>query len=347
MEENIIIRNLKVLVVDDNMVNVMVLSTILERYGIEADTAESGMEAVERVCAVPYDIILMDYLMPGMDGVETTRQVMQVSEGKNQPKIIGVSATVDEAVTKLFTDAGADCVIKKPLRIEDFEMKLKQYGFIKGEGTEGSSTGEECVDSAGFLSLVEGLNYDEGISLMAGSLDNYMKVLNVSVKNILEHYNKLEEIRDTEKLEAMSMHFHSLKGIFLNIAANKLAGYSQKMEMSAKEYKRMYIISQINEYMETVKEFHHQLKIACDYYNQKNRAKKTGVKIEGTEFIKNLNKLKESIDNYEYIEITDLLEKMLAGSNEKHTVKLQEMYDAIQNFQYDEALEILNTMYND
>ena len=54
-----------------------------------------------------------------------------------------------------------------------------------------------------------------------------------------------------------------------------------------------------------------------------------------------------SIDNYEYIEITDLLEKMLAGSNERHIGKLQEMYDAIQNFQYDEASDILNTMYGD
>ena len=346
MEENIIVRNIRVLVVDDNMVNVMVLAAMLERYGIKADTAESGIEAVERVRSVLYDIVLMDYLMPEMDGVETTRQIMEISNGKNQPKIIGVSATVDEAVTRLFTDAGADCVIKKPLRIEDFEVKLKQYGFIKGEAGEGCPE-EECIDSAGFLSLVEGLNYDEGIALMAGSLDNYMKVLNVSVRNILEHYNKLEEIRNTEQLEAMSMHFHSLKGIFLNIAANKLAGYSQKMELSAKEYQRMYIISQIGEYMEMVKEFHHQLKIACDCYNQKNLAKKPGAKMEESEFIKNLNKLKESIDNYEYIEITDLLEKMLAGSNEKYIGKLQEMYDAIQNFQYDEALDILNTMYGD
>ena len=69
--------------------------------------------------------------------------------------------------------------------------------------------------------------------------------------------------------------------------------------------------------------------------------------MEETEFIKNLNRLKESIDNYEYIEITDLLEKMLAGSNERHIGKLQEMYDAIQNFQYDEASDILNTMYGD
>lgn len=345
MEDNIVIRNIKVLVVDDNIVNVMVLSTMLERYGIEPDTASSGTEAVERALSVPYDVILMDYLMPGMDGVETTRQIMDASEGRHQPKIIGVSATVDGAVTKLFTDAGADCVIKKPLRIEDFEMKLKQYGFIKGERIRNSSEEEECADSAGFLSLVDGLDYDKGIALMAGSLDNYMKVLNVSVKNISDHYNKLDEIRNTEQLETMSMHFHSLKGIFMNIAANKLVGYSQKMEMSAKEYQRMYIISQINEYMETVKEFHHQLQIACNYYNQKNISSKPVSKMEETEFIKNLDKLKESIDNYEYIEITDLLEKMLAGSNEEYTGKLQKMYDAIQNFQYDEALGILNTIY--
>ncbi len=345
MEDNIIIRNIKVLVVDDNMVNVMVLSAILERYGIEPDTAGSGTEAVERALNVPYDVILMDYLMPGMDGVETARQIMDASEGRHNPKIIGVSATVDEEVTKLFTDAGADCVIKKPLRIEDFEMKLKQYGFIKGERAADNSVEEECAGSAGFLSLVEGLDYDKGIALMAGSLDNYMKVLNVSVKNISEHYNKLDEIRNTEQLETMSMHFHSLKGIFLNIAANRLAGYSQKMEISAKEYQRMYIISQIKEYMETVKEFYHQLEIACDYYNKKNISSKTVTRMEETEFIKNLNKLKESIDNYEYIEITDLLEKMIAGGSEEYTGKLQEMYDAIQNFQYDEALDILNTMY--
>ena len=199
MEENIIVRNIRVLVVDDNMVNVMVLAAMLERYGIKADTAESGIEAVERVRSVLYDIVLMDYLMPGMDGVETARQIMDASEGRHTPKIIGVSATVDEAVTKLFTDAGADCVIKKPLRIEDFEMKLKQYGFIKGERATDNSVEEECAGSAGFLSLVEGLDYDKGIALMAGSLDNYMKVLNVSVRNILEHYNKLEEIRKVPK----------------------------------------------------------------------------------------------------------------------------------------------------
>ena len=62
--------------------------------------------------SVLYDIVLMDYLMPEMDGVETTRQIMEISNGKNQPKIIGVSATVDEAVTRLFTDAGADCQAK-------------------------------------------------------------------------------------------------------------------------------------------------------------------------------------------------------------------------------------------
>ena len=114
MEENIITVDIRVLVVDDNIVNSMVLSTMLERYGIQADIASSGMEAIQRVCNAKYDIILMDYLMPDMDGVETTKQIMFVSNGKSKPKVIGVSATVDAEVTELFISAGACLLYTSP-----------------------------------------------------------------------------------------------------------------------------------------------------------------------------------------------------------------------------------------
>ena len=77
-----------------------------------------------------------------------------------------------------------------------------------------------------FLNAVEGLNYQEGLSLMAGSLENYMKVLAVSVRNIIENYNMIDVIRNTEQMETMTLYFHSLKGIFLNIGADELAGQS-------------------------------------------------------------------------------------------------------------------------
>lgn len=89
--EQKIVADIRVLVVDDNVVNAMVLSAMIEHYGIKTDTAESGMEAIEKVCGTQYDIVLMDYIMPDMDGVQTTRQIMFVSEDKKKPKVIGVS----------------------------------------------------------------------------------------------------------------------------------------------------------------------------------------------------------------------------------------------------------------
>lgn len=345
MEERVIADGIRVLVVDDNMVNAMVLTTMLERYGIQADTAGSGLEAIERVCSVQYDIILMDYLMPDMDGVETTEQIMFVSDGKKRPKVIGVSATVDEEVTDLFMGAGADCVLKKPVRSEDFEMKLRQYGLVQGEDGDGDTGQDGCIDSAAFLSSVEGLDYDAGIALMAGSLDNYMKVLNVSVKNISDNYNKLDAVKNSGQMEIMAMYFHSLKGVFLNIGANSLANDSRTLESAARDFKNMFVISQTGEYMESVKKFYIQLETACGYYNQKMSSRKSSVKMEDSEFVRNLDALKESIGNFEYIEITGLLEKMIAGCDGEKEARLQDMYDFIQNFQYEEAMEILNTMY--
>lgn len=340
-------ENIKILVVDDNIVNAMVLSAMIEHYGIKTDIAESGMEAIEKACETYYDIVLMDYLMPDMDGVQTTKQIMFVSEGKQKPKVIGVSATVDEEVTNLFMKVGADCVLRKPLRTEDFEMKLQEYGFMSkttDSNDESECSEEYSINSADFLSQVEGLNYNEGISLMAGNLESYMKVLNVSVGNVAENYNKLDVVRNSEHMDIMKLHFHSLKGIFLNIGATDLAEKSKMLEAASRETDSAYIHANMDEYMNSVKKILDQLKDICEYYNEKTSINKPSTKMEESEFNQKLNKLKESIENFEYIEITDLLEEMLASSDAEYTEKLQSINDFIQNFQYDEAMEIIETM---
>ena len=179
---------------------------------------------------------------------------------------------------------------------------------------------------------------------MAGSLANYMKVLNVSLRNVSENYNKLDAIRNTGQLDAMSLHFHSLKGIFLNIGASSLASYSKAMEGAAKEFKRMYVRSQMDEYMESVKIFHDQLKDACENYSEKVMSSKSNVDMEEDEFMQKLSELKGNIEEFEYTGITEILEELLAGTKGQRLEKLQNIQDYIQDFQYDEAMEILCTM---
>ena len=64
---------LKILVVDDEKMNLMVAKSILSRYGVEAVCASSGMEALDCCMRQDFDVVFMDYMMPKMDGIETAR----------------------------------------------------------------------------------------------------------------------------------------------------------------------------------------------------------------------------------------------------------------------------------
>ena len=110
MGENL--NDIKALVVDDNMANAVVLSTLLERYGIQSDTAESGMEAIERVCSKEYEIIMMDHLMPDMDGLEATSIIK--SKFPSLP-VIALTANAFSSDREKAFEAGCSDFLSKPV----------------------------------------------------------------------------------------------------------------------------------------------------------------------------------------------------------------------------------------
>ena len=335
------LSELDVLVVDDNSANTLVLKAMIERYGANADTAESGMEAIEMSCSKSYDIVLMDYLMPDMDGVESIRQIKFVAGDNDNTLYFGVSATVDNQVMEMFRAAGASDVLRKPVRKENLEEVLSANG-IEIDTIEVEE--EEEKDRTMFLNAVEGLNYQEGLSLMAGSLENYMKVLAVSVRNIIENYNMIDVIRNTEQMETMTLYFHSLKGIFLNIGADELAGQSKRMEFAAREFENPYVHEMMDGYLDKVKKFHDELEQACIFYKEQDINKSKIEVMPATEFMQNIERLKEYIEDFNYIDIIELLEKMMGSASAETQSILNDVYDNVQNFEYDTALEILNNV---
>lgn len=329
------------LIVDDNSANTLVLKAMVERYGVYADTAESGMEAIEKSCSKFYDFVLMDYLMPDMDGMEAIRQIKFVTNEKDETLFFGVSATVDAQVKELFQKAGASGVLRKPVKNDELESVLAAHGF-EIDITE--SEEHEDQDKTMFLASVEGLNYGEGLSLMAGNLENYMKVLVVSVRNIIENYNMIDVIRNTEQMETMTLHFHSLKGIFLNIGADELAEQSKRLEFAAREFENPYVHEMMDGYLEKVKKFHDQLEQACIFYKEQDKNKSSSEVMPVSEFMKNVEKLKEYIQDFNYIDIIEMLEKMMGSTTSEKQEILNQVYDNIQNFEYDTAFEILNNI---
>ncbi|MCD7824677.1 MAG: response regulator [Clostridiaceae bacterium] len=337
-----------VLVVDDNTSNVYVLSTMLKKLGFEVDEATSGMEAINLSCDKQYDLILMDHLMPKMDGIETIRQILFVHKGEKIPKIFGVSATIDNEVIAAFRKVGADDVLEKPVNFENMKNKLLDWGF-SSRAIEEEASDKQDVSIDQILSEVKGLDYQKGLRLLAGSVENYMNVLTVCVRNIDDNYKSIEAIRETNQTDGFALYFHSLKGIFLNIGANALADISKQLEMAAKQNQMDEIHSRIDSYMQEVSAFGSSLKQACETYSMKTKEKYAGETVSDSELAEKLDRLMEHIQDFEYIEITEALENltgMLQEENEK-CQKLHAVSDAIQEFDYDKALELVEEMRND
>jgi CheY-like chemotaxis protein len=105
-----------VLLVEDNLINRMLASKLLEKIGVTVDTANDGLEALMAVNACDYDVILMDMQMPNMDGLTATREIRKLSI--KQPKIIALTANAfsdDQAACKA---AGMDDFLSKPIDVK-------------------------------------------------------------------------------------------------------------------------------------------------------------------------------------------------------------------------------------
>lgn len=109
--------NKKVLVVDDNKTWHEILGNLLGSFGMNIDVAYSGHHALEVInkCKNKYDIILMDWNMPHLDGIETTRLITEACELQKPPTVIMVSSFRQESIVKLAQEVGIDIFLQKPI----------------------------------------------------------------------------------------------------------------------------------------------------------------------------------------------------------------------------------------
>ena len=105
----------------------MVAAGLLKEYGIKVDTADRGIEAIEKYENGDYDVIFMDHMMPGMDGVEAMRRIRQVASGSGRnPVLIALTANALSGAREMFIKEGFDGFIAKPIDISLFERVMKR-----------------------------------------------------------------------------------------------------------------------------------------------------------------------------------------------------------------------------
>ncbi len=126
-EKYMMTPGLKCLVVDDEHMNLVVAREIFKGYGMEISTASSGDESIEMCRKNEYDLVFMDHMMPGMDGVEAMHRIkMDASRDNREILVVALTANAISSAKEMFMAEGFDGFVPKPIQIAELERVLKR-----------------------------------------------------------------------------------------------------------------------------------------------------------------------------------------------------------------------------
>ncbi len=341
--ESFIAPMAKVLAVDDNSTNIKVIQGILSMYQIRVDTAMSGAEALEKVAKNHYHLILMDQMMPIMDGIETADRIRKLpqKDKKNVP-IIALTANAIRGSREMFLEKGFQDYISKPMDINLLEKVLMKYlpdEFIHFVDREDPSY------KISKNILIAGVDTQIGIKNYNNSVSRYIQVLKFLYDDGEEQIARMEEMVEKEAYDDYTFETHALKGLALGIGAMNLSEKAKNQELAVR-----------NQNYEKVKREAHAL---FDEYrvilaNIKFVLLENGIDLNkeievsrGTitkeEEEKELNSLKNSLEMLEQTESEKKIDNLLRTmTTEEKREKYKKMKCAIKEFDYDEAIILVD-----
>ena len=130
------LKEVEILLVEDNKVNQKVAKLMLGRFGLEVDIASDGQEAVNIVRKRDYDIVLMDIQMPVKDGITATKEIREMDfSNRKEPWIIALTAHATEGFKSVAIESGVDSIIVKPIRRETLYQSLMKFATLKRDQT--------------------------------------------------------------------------------------------------------------------------------------------------------------------------------------------------------------------
>ena len=222
----------KVLIVEDNAVNLTVAVGLLEPLDMKISSAMSGKEAIRKIEEEHFDLILMDHMMPEMDGVETTRIIRRMYPDYDEVPIIALTANAVRGVREMFISEGMNDFVPKPIELPVLAAKLRQWLPPEKILTMTSTVPTETVrigsDFARAKTAPE-LDKDEALKLL-GSEKLFRQVLKEYLRIIPEKAERIEKLYRDENWPDYAVEIHGLKNASRQIGAGELMSLCEETE---------------------------------------------------------------------------------------------------------------------
>ena len=226
---------LKILVAEDNVVNQKVAQRILERMGYRIDVVANGIEAVNAIKKIPYDIIFMDILMPEMDGITASQVIKKHCGNKRYPKIIAMTANAMNEDREKCIAVGLDDFISKPIRMKELNDILINWGSLinKVDPSDAKSfienSSKKIVEENDLLFIKE-ISNENDANFFGELLDTYIQELPEMIKQI-------DSAIKNGDVNNLYFYSHKLKGSSMTLGINPIAIICEELEAHAKEQK--------------------------------------------------------------------------------------------------------------
>lgn len=299
-----------ILLVDDNELNLVVAKELLKPLRMQIDTAENGLQAVKMVRGSQYDLVLMDHMMPVMDGIEAAKAIRALPEDKYQKlPIIALTANAMVDARKEFLNAGMNGFVAKPI---DFARICNQLKLWLPKDLVRDVPKEEAKKLlADDLSDREiqpedpqmGFSFEEGVK-HCGSKAALMKTIRIFYRTIDSKADKIEQCLKEGLISDYVVEVHALKSSALLIGAVPLSEAAKELEGYGKQGKTELLEEKTPDLLAMYRDFKDILKPYADKEEAARQEASNG------EWCQALQQIHQCIEQFDLDGVDRIMEKL-------------------------------------
>lgn len=357
----------RILVVDDNEVNLKIVVGLAKNTKLQIDTALSAAEGLKLIRQHSYQLLLIDHMMPEMDGIEMLQHVKTMDGGiyKDIPAV-AITANALSGAKQTYLDAGFCGYLSKPIDPKRFEQIIKdnlpqEYvtecedgngdTATEGQETDGTSDPKQAEEWS-----IPGIDIAKALSYIGGSRELYISLLQTYLDGSEERIRKLEECKNKEDIFNYDITIHGLKGISASIGADSMAVAAAGLEEACKDPQTAMTYIQMNhdQAVSRYRELLEQIKKWLANIETDGKIEKEAV-TNITEMLTIISDLKTAVFEYKEkaactclerlykTEIPELADEMGA----KYYGILDKLYQYVSDYDMDKAYELAEKLETD
>ncbi len=225
---------MRILLVEDNMINQEVARELLKRHGLFVTVVDDGKQAVEILSQQDFDLVFMDIQMPQMDGYQATHLIRQQPRTKNLP-IIAMTAHAVKGDREKCLAAGMDDYISKPIKANVLAKLVAKYlDILKKSPPTNLLTdkSEHHAATEAVFPIIEGIDFQDGLKRLKNNHALYKKLLHLFVSKHADTVAEVKQALADNNFEEAKLKMHTIKGAAGNLGALALTNHASQLEQA-------------------------------------------------------------------------------------------------------------------